>query len=481
VCSLSASLNGQLINTTTSSTQDASSWHQCAEPPINQPVDTSRYGDGRLPLVLAAHDAAGQDGSAAKDVFVDNQQPTISFSGPSDAASTAGTQYVTASASAGPSGVAGIGCSLDDGPPQWFGSSTAQVAVAGVGEHTVRCFAENNAVDPNGAHGSSPIQSFVIKIGEPTVAAISFSKIVDRLRCHRAVERVRIPGRWVTVRRHHKRIRVHRDARTRLKKVVKCHARTVLRRRTVWVTVRRDGKRVRVKRRKTVRVILLPHTLNQTRRRVGHGRSTTVSGWLGTYTGEALGGQTIEVLAAPDNGLGAFAPVAWTTTAPDGSWSASLPAGPSRLIEASYGGTPNVEPSVSGTVKEIVPARVRLISVTRRVPWGGTVRIVGQLKGGYLPPGGALVRLRIGEGSGVTTYGVKEHVQGKGRFTTRYTFGAGDPSVHRSFFFQLASLPTGNYPYAPGTSRRLSVTVGGHPKPPPRPRHHRRRKRVKHR
>ena len=30
------------------------------------------------------------------------------------------------------------------------------------------------------------------------------------------------------------------------------------------------------------------------------------------------------------------------------------------------------------------------------VPWGGTVRIVGELDGGYLPPGGALVRLRIG-------------------------------------------------------------------------------------
>lgn len=95
--------------------------------------------------------------------------------------------------------------------------------------------------------------------------------------------------------------------------------------------------------------------------------------------------------------------------------------------------------------------------------WGGTVRIVGQLEGGYLPSGGALVRLRIGQGSQYFTYGVKEHVGGDGRFTTTYTFGAGDPSVHRSFFFELVSLPTGNYPFAPAASRRLSVLVGGHP------------------
>ena len=84
-----------------------------------------------------------------------------------------------------------------------------------------------------------------------------------------------------------------------------------------------------------------------------------------------------------------------------------------------------------------------------RVPWGGTVRIVGQLVGGYLPPGGALVRLRIGYGSARTTYGVQEHVTGDGRFSTTYTFGLGDPSVFRTYWFQIASLPMGNYPFAP--------------------------------
>jgi hypothetical protein len=129
-----------------------------------------------------------------------------------------------------------------------------------------------------------------------------------------------------------------------------------------------------------------------------------------------------------------------------------------------YDGDPTLEPSSSGQVHVIVPAKVKLISIfPPRVAWGGTVRIVGQLEGGYLPPGGALVRLRIGSGSSYTTYGVQEHVTGGGRFSTTYTFGAGVPSVYQSFWFQIASLPMGDYPFSPADSGRRTVLVGGHP------------------
>jgi hypothetical protein len=100
-----------------------------------------------------------------------------------------------------------------------------------------------------------------------------------------------------------------------------------------------------------------------------------------------------------DNGLGHFALAATATTAPNGPWSAPLAAGPSRLVEAYYAGASTFEPSVSAQVHVVVPAKVKLLSVwPPRVAWGGTVRIMGQLIGGYLPPGGALVRLRIGQG-----------------------------------------------------------------------------------
>ncbi len=132
-----------------------------------------------------------------------------------------------------------------------------------------------------------------------------------------------------------------------------------------------------------------------------------------------------------DNGSGAFTRATVATTSADGSWSARLPAGPSRLVQAVYDGASTVEPTSSGQIRVIVPASVKLLSVSpNRVGWGGTVHIVGQLKGGYLPAAGTLVRLRIGSDQDTdTTYGVQEHVTGNGRFTTTYTFGAGIPGV----------------------------------------------------
>jgi hypothetical protein len=190
-----------------------------------------------------------------------------------------------------------------------------------------------------------------------------------------------------------------------------------------------------------------------------------VHGWLGTASGVALGGQTVDVLSAPDNGRGNFTLAAVATSAPNGGWSVRLPAGPSRLVVASYTGGPETEAAASPPVKVVVPAKIELLRVSpRRIAWGGTVRLVGRLDGGYLPSGGALVRLRIGLGSAMTTYGVQTHVTGTGRFATTYTFGAGDPNYRRSYWFELATLPIGSYPYAPARSRRLYVSVGGHPR-----------------
>jgi hypothetical protein len=222
---------------------------------------------------------------------------------------------------------------------------------------------------------------------------------------------------------------------------------------------------VRVKRSKLVRVVLLPHVVSHMTRRVGHGRPSVVNGWLGRTSGVALPGQAVRILTAPDNGLGQFTQAAAATTGQDGSWTAVLPPGPSRLVEAIYDGSSTTEASISAQAHLVVPAEIKLLRVTpRRVPWGSTVHLTGQLIGGYLPPGGALVRLRLGFRSTFNTYGVQEHVSGDGRFSTVASFGPGDPRIHRTYWFQIASLPMGDYPFAPAASRRVDVIVGGHPR-----------------
>jgi hypothetical protein len=484
VCSLSASINGQPVTLGPASVvgRNSGTWHQCAGASASPTIQTADYGQGATPLTIGGCDAAGActGGSYTKTIYVDNSNPWVSLASPGDAPVTAGTQYVTATAGGSPSGIAEIDCSVDGGPVQRFSEGgaqqpSAQIPVSGLGEHAVQCSAADTAVAQDGSHGWSVTPaSTTLKIGEPTLSAISFAKIVNKLRCTRVRKRIRIPAHWVTVRRHHRLVRVHRRAHTKTIKVRRCHPRTVRRRISVWVTVLRHGKKVRVKRKKVVRVVLLPRAVNKTTRRVRHGRGATVRGWLATASGVPLGGQAVRVLTAPDNNQGRFSQATVVTTAADGGWSARLPAGPSRLVEAVYDGGPTTEPSVSAQVHLIVPAKVKLIRVTpRRVAWGGTVRIVGRLIGGYLPPGGVLVRLRIGFGSADTTYGVKEHVTGNGRFSTTYTFGAGDPSIYRSFWFSIASLPMGGYPWAPAHSGRRSVLVGGHPPVPiASPRHH---------
>jgi len=465
VCALSASLNGQTVGYAGFGQNDTV-WHQCAASGLATTAHTSQFPNGAALLTLRGSDAAQlatPDSSYTKTIYTDNQPPSVSFAGPSDASAAAGTQFVTVNGAAGPSGVSQISCSLDGAPYQFFAQPSVQVPVNGVGIHHLTCSAANSARDAAGRVASSAPQTWTLSIREPTVGVLGFSRLVNALRCHRVTVRVSRPGRVVFVRRGHKRVAVHRRGHSRLERVERCRPRVVLRRVTTVVTVRRHHKLVKAKRTRTVRVVLVPRVVGARVKRVPYGYGATVGGWLGTAAGTGLGGQPVQVLTAPDNGQHAFTPLTVVTTAANGFWSVDLPAGPSRLVIAVYHGGALTEPDLSGLVRVVVPAKVRLISVTRRVAWGQTVRIVGQLDGGYLPPGGALVRLRIGQGSAVLTYGVKTHVTGSGRFTTAYTFGAGDPAAHRSFFFQLASLPTGDYPYAPAASRRLSVIVGGHP------------------
>jgi len=484
ICGMQAIIDGQAIQGSNDATLNQHSWTQCPTP-VTMPltIDTTKYPDGQMSLTLSARDAASPANisSPSETLAVDNQPVGLTLSGPSDAPSSAGTQYVTATATAGPSQVAGIACSEDGSPYEWHPGASAQIPVTGLGEHQVVCYAQNSAIDPYGNPARSATQSWSLKIGEPTVMGIAFTRIVDALRCRRIPERIKQPAHWVTVHRHHRLIHVRRRAHSKLVKVTRCHPRTALKQVTVWKTITRAGKKIHVKHTRLVRVVLLPHLVNQTTRRVAHGHASTVDGWLGTTTGTALPGQTVAVLTAPDNGQGRFTVAAEVSTAANGSWQAKLAPGPSRLIEAFYGGAPTLEGAVSSQVHLIVPARVKLIGVSpRRVAWDATVHITGQLQGGYLPPGGALVRMRIGQGTGYSTYGVQEHVTGNGRFATTYTFGAGDTSLHRRFWFQLASLPIGDYPYAPAASNRVNVTVGGHPPPPPRRSHHHAKRKQHH-
>jgi len=280
VCSMREIINGVSVQGPYDATRNAHSWTQCPSPQtMGQTIDTTSYANGPLSLVLSASDASPANASSPSTTLeVDNTGVTLSLTGPSDASSTAGTQYVLATATAGPSGVAAIYCSVDGGAYTSHPGASAQIPVAGIGSHRIACSAQNTAIDPSGRPASSPTETFVMLIRQPTASAISFSRIADALRCHAATIKVHLTGKPRTIKRHGKK--VHVPGRTRVVKhrIRRCHARTMLRK--VTVIVKRHGKPVKVT--KVRRVALPPHTVQKTTRGWGTARrprSAAISSW----------------------------------------------------------------------------------------------------------------------------------------------------------------------------------------------------------
>ena len=65
-----------------------SAW--CSGANFSQNVDTSQFGQGKVPLTIDENDAAQLPNSATTNIQIDNSQPTVTFSGPTDVPSTAG-------------------------------------------------------------------------------------------------------------------------------------------------------------------------------------------------------------------------------------------------------------------------------------------------------------------------------------------------------------------------------------------------------
>ncbi len=375
-------------------------------------------------------------GTGSASIDIDEAPPSLSFEPQNPADPTA----LLVDTSDGESGVAGgsiemapAGTSAWTSLPTSFNGQSLVARFDDVGLHGAYTFRATSC--DNVGNCSSTSKELALPLRAASDSQVSLTKIVNPLQ-RRVVK-----------------VRVKRGGHVKTIKVVEYVKRCTTRR------VRTPSHGVRTK-----RVCKTPSVHVTTTLRVAYGDKVTIAGLYTTAQGVPLAGQPVHIFAAPNDGSGSFAEAAVVATASDGSWTATLPPGPSRIIRAVTNGSATILPS-SGQVTTIVPAKVRLLRVwPRRAPWGGTVHLVGQLVGGYLPPGGALVRLRIGYGSTYNTYGVEEHVGGDGRFSTVASFGPGDPSVFRTYWFQIASLPMGNYPYAPAASERITVVVGGHPR-----------------
>jgi hypothetical protein len=190
---------------------------------------------------------------------------------------------------------------------------------------------------------------------------------------------------------------------------------------------------------------------------VGYGHRRRLYGWFATADGTALAHAPVTIIAAANNGVERWRKLAAVTTDADGVWRATLPPGPGRLLEAVYGGGSVTLAGASPLARTVVPAKIDLAPLPTHVPWGGVLVLSGRVLGGYIPGGQILRVLRGGDRSHLQVI-ANPLIRRDGRFIIRLAAVGGGGPV--SLVVAVGTLSERDYPYAPGVSRRYSVTIG---------------------
>ena len=143
------------------------------------------------------------------------------------------------------------------------------------------------------------------------------------------------------------------------------------------------------------------------------------------------------------------------TTATDGTFTATVPAGPSRTIELAYRAfANNTNYTAQAKLTESVSAEITLRATPKHVKHTGTVTLTGQVLGD-IPQGGVNVVLEVWyRRRWVTMHAPR--TQGNGRFTLRYQF----QNATGKFPFRVKILgPRPAFPYQSSYSNQTRVDV----------------------
>ncbi len=183
----------------------------------------------------------------------------------------------------------------------------------------------------------------------------------------------------------------------------------------------------------------------------------TVNGWLATTDGIPLSHVPVRIITVPDGGSYAWRTTKTVTTSGDGSWRATLPAGPSRLIAAQYAGGPTTEPAQSPSARVLVPALSTLSLVHRVIhisAFGVYSRFEGRLLGGFVPARGATVAVQaLDRGIWRTIATVTTDRRGVWRAQYKITGGPG------SYTIRVYIPRQGGYPWEAAYSGHATLII----------------------
>lgn len=194
---------------------------------------------------------------------------------------------------------------------------------------------------------------------------------------------------------------------------------------------------------------------------IGYDHSSKVAGRLRDASGRPLAGQQVTITEYFGAGALIDRRVRTVVTDRDGLWGERLPAGPSRSVIATYGGTPRYLPdrANAGTVR--VKTKATLHLSRRRVREGRRVVFRGRVahRAAQIPAGGKLVELQVKDGAHWHTVRQAFYTGPTGRYRMRYRFARFYTS-NVAYRFRLKVPRELGWPYkAPVSShaRRLVV------------------------
>lgn len=195
-------------------------------------------------------------------------------------------------------------------------------------------------------------------------------------------------------------------------------------------------------------------------RRASYGRHMPVGGRLTGPTGAPLAGHPVEIVETFDTGARPGQHTTTVLTRPDGTFLARLKPGPSRRVEAVFGGTHDLRRATGRRLTLMVPAAVRFHSSAAFAAIGGApISFSGRISGreARIPESGLSVELQFRIGSGEWAEFRTVRTDRRGRF--RYPYSFSDDDSHGIRFLFRAHVPVQeNWPYASSSSRPIAVT-----------------------
>jgi hypothetical protein len=208
------------------------------------------------------------------------------------------------------------------------------------------------------------------------------------------------------------------------------------------------------------------------RLRGGHGRgdaltvpfaaSSVLSGRLVRADGAGIAGRELRIVSRPSRG--ALAPTATATvlTGERGGFELRLDPGPSRRVGVAFAGDGGLEPALRSALALRVRAAVSLRAKPLSLRTGEAVRLSGRVRcrGAALPRRGKLVAIEYLEaatGRWRPVLVIRSDHGGRFRARYRFRYVSGVASIR----LRATALAEERWPYAPGSSRPVTVRVRG--------------------